>query len=136
MRRYHDWRVRLRDYVEATRSRPFCWGRFDCCLFACNAVRSITGVDMAAEWRGTYRTKTGAWRITNGNLEAFVDRMALRHGLSEIRAGEVSAGDPVFTKLGGGSLGIIGFEGLPTFAHSHGLCLQARSAIARAWKIE
>ena len=135
MERYSDWEDRLRAYLVANRNCPFRWGSFDCCLFACNVVREITGTDMATPWRGSYRTKTGAWRITGGSLEAFVEKTAKKFDLKEIKPKDSIFGDVIFTKLGGGSLGVIGFEGLPAFANLRGIGLQPRSSIYRAWKV-
>lgn len=45
------------------RAEPFAWGRFDCCLFAADAVAAQTGVDPAAGLRGRYATELQAQRV-------------------------------------------------------------------------
>jgi len=62
MRRREDWPERLGAVVDAARRRPFEWGRFDCALFAADAVAAMTGEDLAAPFRGRYRTRAGASR--------------------------------------------------------------------------
>lgn len=52
------------DALVAERMRtPFCWGQHDCCLWAADAVRAQTGVDHAAEYRGTYFTELQGARV-------------------------------------------------------------------------
>ena len=66
--------ARLPEILERYRNAPFEWGECDCCLFAADVVRDLTGVDYAAEFRGRYSTKIGAARLIkpHGDLEGFV----------------------------------------------------------------
>ena len=63
LRRLEDWPERLAEAIEAANERPFSWGRHDCCLFACDAVMAMTGVDPAKPFRGKYKTKRGAFGV-------------------------------------------------------------------------
>jgi hypothetical protein len=45
--RLPDWQLYLDDLVHSRLRRPFVWGSNDCALFAADAVRAITGVDLA-----------------------------------------------------------------------------------------
>lgn len=71
--RHQDWPERLADFIESRRAEPFAWGMNDCCLFACDAVLAMTGVDAAAAYRGRYKTQRGAYallrRIDGGGIE-------------------------------------------------------------------
>ncbi len=60
--RYQDWPERLNKIISESSKKPFAWGEHDCCLFAANVVFEITGVDHAAELRGTYKTALQASR--------------------------------------------------------------------------
>jgi len=51
-----DWRVALVSYLHEVRRKPFAFGRHDCTLFAADAVLAMTGRDLAAKWRGKYRS--------------------------------------------------------------------------------
>lgn len=42
---------------------PFSWGENDCALFVADGIKAITGVDIAADFRGRYRNETGAWEL-------------------------------------------------------------------------
>lgn len=62
MPRLTDWRPRLAAYLAAVARAPFAYGHHDCALFAAGAVAAITGEDLAAPWRGHYRTALGGLR--------------------------------------------------------------------------
>ena len=65
---------RLGAYVDAARARPFSYGSWDCCLFCADWVLAATGFDPAAEYRGRYRSKRGAYallkRLAGGDVDA------------------------------------------------------------------
>ena len=61
--RLPDWQPRLAALFAARQAEPFAWGRFDCCLFAADAVLAVTGHDPAAELRGTYATEQEAAHV-------------------------------------------------------------------------
>ena len=52
--RKETWAADLTAYLATIASRPLVPGEHDCALFAAGAVEAMTGVDLAAEWRGTY----------------------------------------------------------------------------------
>ena len=56
-------------------NRPFEWGEFDCCLFACDIIVLAGGNDFAKNVRGSYTTEIGAKRVLKKHfgtmLEAF-----------------------------------------------------------------
>lgn len=55
-RRLPDWRPRLVAYLSAHARAAFRPGVHDCALFVAGAVEAMTGTDLAAEWRGGYRS--------------------------------------------------------------------------------
>ncbi len=55
--RLPDWRGRLIAYLGAARGQGFAYGQLDCALFAAGAVEAMTGVDLAAPYRGTYASQ-------------------------------------------------------------------------------
>lgn len=90
--RLHDWQVRLEALMLERLAASFAWGSHDCALFAADAVRAITGVDLAADWRGSYTDARGAFRILEplGGLRG-VATAALREPVPVLmaRAGDV-----------------------------------------------
>lgn len=63
MTRLEDWPLRLNAVIEAAAGRPFSWGEHDCCLFAADCVKAITGTDPMADVRGTYATEEEAGQL-------------------------------------------------------------------------
>ncbi|GEA12675.1 hypothetical protein [Alteromonas sp. KUL49] len=60
--RLPNWDIELAEYIESVANAPFAWGEHDCCLFAANAAKLITGIDFAQRFRGKYSTELGAAR--------------------------------------------------------------------------
>lgn len=52
--RFADWPALLARHILDATDRVFEWGRHDCCVFAADGVRAITGRDPIARARGRY----------------------------------------------------------------------------------
>ncbi len=74
--RLPGWEAALVAYIAATEAEPHAWGTHDCALDAADAVLAQTGIDVAFEFRGKYRTAAGAERALRrfgaGTLEATI----------------------------------------------------------------
>jgi hypothetical protein len=58
------WATReLTEFLIARASQPFAWGSNDCCLFPADAIQALTGVDLAADFRGKYSTEVEAFAL-------------------------------------------------------------------------
>lgn len=72
-----DWEAALAHYLAQCEGKPYAYGSHDCALFAAGAVMAMTGTDIAAEFRGKYRSQAGSVRalrtIGAGTLEATID---------------------------------------------------------------
>lgn len=92
-----DWEARLRAALLAAEARRFRWGEFDCCLWACDVVALMRGVDLAAPFRGRYDTARGAARalrtFSGGGLDATATKIAETHGFPEIPVSLAQRGD-------------------------------------------
>ena len=67
---FYDWDIRLADYIESVRNRPFEWGKFDCLIFANEAVRVQTGKGFANDWMGRYDSPQSCYKHALGLLKA------------------------------------------------------------------
>lgn len=75
LHRRPDWKPRLHAYLTACATRAFRPGQHDCMLWAAGDIEALTGVDLAAAWRGRYTTLAGGRRILR--KAGFTDEFAL-----------------------------------------------------------
>jgi hypothetical protein len=85
--RFETWEQDLAEFLESAANRPFAWGSHDCCLFVSEAIRIMTGTDIAEikHWRGNYHDETGAYfTILKGmrtrSFRIAVERLAREFG--------------------------------------------------------
>lgn len=112
--RLPDWRARLDRAIDDIRGRPFDWAtQHDCGIgLAGSVVFAITGTDIAAPWRGAYRTRLGALRAMKragfGDLAALVASLLPECHSSRARIGDLAA-CPAATAFGW-ALGVVNGE--------------------------
>ena len=58
-----DWPYRLNEYINSVKDTPFEYGVHDCCTFAAGVIKSMTGVDIMEEFRGTYQDQASAAKV-------------------------------------------------------------------------
>ncbi|MFC6490907.1 DUF6950 family protein [Nitratireductor sp. GCM10026969] len=64
LRRIPGWRSRVEAVIDEIKYSPFAWGERDCGPWLVGrVVEAVTGEDLAAPYRGRYRTATGAVRL-------------------------------------------------------------------------
>lgn len=135
--RLPDWRPRLATYLGQVARRKFRPGRHDCALFAAGAVRAMTGQDLAAAWRGKYRTLEAGQAALQA--AGFSDHVALAASFfAAIDPARAQVGDLAVLPADGpearGALGII--QGPLVYVLTPGgLALVSRLEIERAFKI-
>jgi len=137
MTRYYDWQTKLREFIESRTFSPFAFGVNDCCLFACDAIAAITGVDMAAEIRG-YTTEAEADAVLAqwGGVEGVAAAMCEKHGAPEIPPAFAQRGDVVLCHLvTGDTLTIVDTGGRLVGPGKDGLVTVPRKTMRRAWRI-
>lgn len=123
----HGWPEALHDYIDASMSRQFSYGAFDCALFCADWVRIATGVDHAAQLRGYYGSMLEAYKIVGefGSMEKMVTTLL---GRDPIHAAFAQRGDVVLMQERGELGGAVDMGG-PT--EGLGICLGLHSAFAR-----
>jgi hypothetical protein len=121
---------------------PFEWGARDCCLWAADAVRALTGIDIAEEYRGKYNTELQAYRllqsVTGGTVEAAMDRACTQYewikpldNILFARRGDIVSyhEDKLI------SLGVVALNGRDALFQSDTLTRRPVSCCSRAWSI-
>lgn len=133
--RLPDWRPRLSTYLTATGARSFRPGSHDCALFVAGAVEAMTGVDVAAQWRGTYRSLDEG-RVVLGRA-GFADHVALVAAhLPEVHPAQANVGDLAALPGADGSpaLGVV--QGASVYVlQPSGMALVNRLQIERAFRV-
>jgi len=133
--RTEDWPQRLSDFLADAERRPFVWGEWDCCLFAADWVLALTGVDVAAEFRGAYADEDAALEIVRGygGMVHMVESLLPDIPLSNpkmARRGDVCVVDSPL----GEALGVCTGERIAC-ASFDGMVLIARRKAIAAWRI-
>lgn len=79
--RLPDWQARLTAYLNGIAGQRMRPGTHDCALFGAGGVAAITGVDLAAQWRGAYRSLDAGLGLLRD--DGFADHVAVaaRHFL-------------------------------------------------------
>jgi len=66
LHRHQNWPLLLSNFIKEKQGQQFKWGSNDCILFAADCINTLTGVDLAASYRGTYDDRPGAEKILKG----------------------------------------------------------------------
>lgn len=134
MTRYPDWHQRLRVYLAEAGRAGFAEGTHDCALFAAGAVLAMTGTDLAAGWRGRYRSTRGGLRVLRrAGYRDHIDLVA-RH-LDAVAPAVARPGDlAVISGPAGPVLGLVQGEGIYVLTPA-GLGLVPRAAATGAFRV-
>lgn len=133
--RYPDWKARLISYLSDCAQTEFEPGRHDCALFAAGAVRAMTGVDLAAGWRGRYKTITaGMARLRRAG---YADHIALAAAnFEQIPVAFAAPGDlAVLPTPDGPALGVVQGEGIYHLAQA-GFGISPLMAASFAYRVQ
>lgn len=91
LKRLPAWDTQLlHRFLQERATTPFSWGVNDCSMFAADAVKAQTGIDIAEDFRGKYTDKAKALslikQITGGSTVAdAASYCATKHGLTELQ---------------------------------------------------
>lgn len=134
--RKDNWTSHLNTLIVERKEEPFSWGYQDCCLFACDAIFTITGIDPAKNIRDTYTTKFGASSIVAeyGSLVGLVEAFTEKYYFPEIPVHKAGRGDIVLCDTDQGEALGVCIGRTFCFAGPKGLVFKLRG-IKRAWRI-
>jgi hypothetical protein len=138
--RHYQWQERMHHFLAARAAVPFAFGTNDCAMFVSDHIKEITGVDIAADVRGTYSTELGAAKqfAAAGGLDNHFSNIATEHGFSEIPVVYAQRGDVLFNPQDGQpALLVMDFDGIHAVGiHDNGTArIKARGNCTRAWRI-
>lgn len=154
--RRDDWPEQLGALIEERAFVPFVWGVNDCALFACDAIQTTVGIDVAAPFRGRYDSAASASAAMLGFiaerdrpfleiaqedrqelLEHVAEIIAAEHELREVEIPFARRGDAVlFEGEHGATLGVVGMDGMTIVAPGPtGLLARPLAEARRAWRV-
>lgn len=116
MIRFHDWPTRLAKYFEDCHETPFEYGAFDCVLFACGALKAMTGIHPLKQYIGKYQTPVGAARqmksYAGGGVAEVVGKASRAIGLKSVEPALAKRGDMAVVPFEGGhAWGVVDLDG-------------------------
>jgi len=136
-----DWQSLLHAFLLEHQSEPFRYGRWDCCLFVCSAIYTMTGVDPASSFRGAYSSlRTARLAIAaygSGSVAELVETITAKHGIQAIPVVCAQRGDiALVPNRSDISLGLIGLNGREIIlASARGLWKVPTSVAIRTWHV-
>lgn len=130
--RVRDWEQHLSAFVAERMQMPFEWGRNDCCLFAADAVKAMTGTDHAAGLR-VHTSALEAVRLVEqrGGLRQ-IATAALGESVSPLMA---TVGDVVLLVNEGRELLAVCNGGTVLAPGEQGMVALGMDAALAAWKV-
>ena len=145
-RRYEDWQTRLSDYLLFARQTPFNYNSahgLDCCTFTFGAIQSMTGIDIGAPFRNTYRDLRGSLVAMKNycgqpSLRRSIMQLMSEHEFSRVAWTMAQRGDAVLTEQRPNRwfLGILDLNGRDVIGVcDQGLIRIPISAQCMAWRI-
>src|SRR6185312_10890052 len=118
LRRKHNWQGALDRFLLDHRADRFAYGLWDCCLFVCGAIEVMTGVDLAATFRGRYYSHAEAVAairadVCKPSLRALVEKITAAHDMVPVSVLSAQRGDVVIIRRGKRdySLGLVALSG-------------------------
>jgi hypothetical protein len=105
----------LQSYLDLHRDEKFKYGTRDCCLFTAGCIEAMTGIDIAAWFRGRYGTRKQSFalvkeRTGKASIQAVIEYVAKEHGFQPIPVAMAQRGDMVL--IGKGARAVVGVVSL------------------------
>ena len=63
MQRIKGWEQAYVRFTISCLRRSWEWSQFDCCMFAADGIKAVTGEDFGAPYRGQYETESEAYEF-------------------------------------------------------------------------
>ena len=134
-----DWVTTLMDFIQEVYEKPFEWGKWDCCIFADEALYRITKKRVIPKAISGWETEADARRTIKkyGNtLANSLNKAAIASGMKEIELFYMTAGDLVCLRSEDGNELAAICDGQWLFIPTDdGLVNKPKSMALRAWRV-
>ena len=145
MTRKPDWQGELDRFFAAHAKDRFVYGSWDCCLFVCDAIHTMTGTDPGAWFRERYASREEAKTLIReytGALPSSVAKVAeyvtAEYGMPEVLVAQAQRGDVALIRrtLRECSLGIVALNGTEVMVVTpHGLKGIPLAKAGKVWRV-
>lgn len=142
MQRLPNWQSALDAFVRSHAREPFQYGSWDCCLFVCDAIQVMTGVDVAEPFRGKYSSRKEASAAVkkfagSASVRAAVEKVTEVNGMKAIEPAFLQRGDVALVKRARDySLALVSLTGMELLAVTdEGFARLPLSAAVKAWRV-
>jgi hypothetical protein len=133
--RLHDWPERLSKTIAAARGTPGGWGTHDCCTFGADCILAVTGVDVAADWRGKYDSERAGLKLAGvRTLPELAARFFQEVHPVFAHRGDVGVAPVGELRRGEKALMLVVFDG--AFVRGPTGLQYPRNLATRAWRVE
>ena len=139
VRRKEDWLQNLNSFIEERRHKPFSFGEQDCCLFACDAVKVMTGTDLGADFRG-YKGKRETLEILKQykeDVKTIAEIVTDKYNIKENKnINRTHKGDLVLLKNNDRYLMGIYYSKAQSYCPTNnGICILGPNEVVKTWGI-
>jgi hypothetical protein len=142
LHRHLNWPALLEEFLAQNKERTFRYGSWDCCLFVADAIQTMTGTDLAAEYREQYSNRAQAMlavseRTGRPSVRSVAEHQARIHEMLPVEPLRAARGDMVLLKRGKDySLGIVAMNGYEVLiAMKTGYAAVSIAKACRAWRV-
>jgi len=122
-------------FLKNNNNNRFEWGKWDCCLFAADCVKALTGEDYAAVFRNRYSSAIGAKRVLLNEGYSSLKTALIAVLGTEIPAKMAQRGDVVLIEQNGEFAAGIIWAGQVLCTGSNSLQRLSLSSVICAWRI-
>lgn len=137
--RCQDWPEKLDKFIKDNIHKPFVYAENDCCIFAAEAIRIMTGKDIMEDIRGKYDGKESGYKFIKRfaeDLVGTVRKVMEKHNFKEIPPLTAQRGDVVIYETNfGDTVGICLGEKIVTPGND-GIISNSVLEGRTAWRIE
>lgn len=96
-----NWPELLAQEIRKAKKKEFIWGEFDCTIWVADMIKTLKGIDFAKDFRGTYSTKAGAYKVIKEHGCENVEQLATTYLGKPRRINKARRGDVVSDEFNG-----------------------------------
>lgn len=129
---------RINQAIDQACASEMVWGRDDCALWCASILAPVLGVDLMEQWRGKYKSKTGAYRIMGrGGVNHCIKKLAVERNWAWVPASRAEVGDLGIALLPvGAAVVICRAPGWFVGRASRGFAALPAERVEQAWRVK